>query len=183
MKPAVGIPAALGGAAALVCTAVTAAEPAGAKPPAPLPMAGLIETATVYPGGLKLKAKLDTGARTSSLGVERLRLFGADGRDMVEFHLRRPGGKLRRIVLPLLRLSYVKERGREATPRPVVMLGICIGNLVRRTEVNLQDRANFNYPLLIGRRYLSGAYAVDPAKRNLLRPDCPAARDVPDMSQ
>ena len=106
------------------------------------------------------------------------RVFAQGGRDMVEFSVRRADGTAETLVRPLARISFVKERGRESSSRPVILMTICVGNLVRQTEVNLQNRENFNYTLLIGRRYLAGAYAVDPARRNILRTDCPAAKDI-----
>lgn len=163
---------------AVAAAAAGAQTPNGISGSAGPPHAGVIETATLYPGNIKIKAKLDTGARTTSLGVLSYKLRSERGTDVVEFTIRLPDGSEKTLVRPLHRISYVKERGRESTGRPVILLTICVGNLVRQTQVNLQNRSNFNYALLIGRRYLAGAYSVDSARRNILRTDCPAAKDI-----
>jgi len=43
------------------------------------------------------------------------------------------------------------------------MLGICLGSVYKEVEVNLVDRSNFNYQLLIGRNYLANSFLVDPS--------------------
>ena len=72
------------------------------------------------------------------------------------------------------RISKIKNRADEdedkdevnVAKRPVVDLEMCLGNVKRTVEVNLTDRSNFNYPLLIGAKALRefGA-AVNPARR------------------
>jgi hypothetical protein len=163
--------------AACAAASASAQTATGSPDPGP-PHAGVIETATIYPGSIKLKAKLDTGARTTSLGVLSYKIDSWQGKDIVEFTIQLPDGSRQTLSRPLHRISYVKERGRESTGRPVVLMTVCVGNLVRQTQVNLQDRTNFNYALLIGRRYLAGAYSVDSARRNILRTECPAAKDI-----
>lgn len=170
---------ATGAAAIAAATAVYAlfqTAPAAAAEKAPR-VAGLIENAILYPGDIRLKAKLDTGARTSSLDVDSYRIFTRNGRDMVEFVVPRDDDGHVTVTRPLVRVSRVKERGGSdrTVMRPVVLMTVCIGDVARRTEVNLQDRSNFLYPLLVGRRFLIGAFVVDPGKRHLLTPDCPAA--------
>ncbi|MGH7256566.1 MAG: RimK/LysX family protein, partial [Nitrospirales bacterium] len=48
----------------------------------------------------------------------------------------------------------------------------CLGPVYRETDVNLTDRSNFKYRLLLGRLYLSGHFLVDPASTYLLKPTC-----------
>jgi hypothetical protein len=155
----------------LLCAAATPAATAQTR-------AGLVETAVLYPGGHRIRAKLDTGALTTSLGVTRQRVFERGGVAFVGFAVRLEDGREAMFERPLVRTARIKEHEREATERPVVEMPICIGNVLRRTEVNLQDRGNFLYSLLVGRRFLAGAFAVDPAKRFLLEPACPSAEEV-----
>lgn len=160
-----------------------AASPAVHTARRPLRQAGFIETVTLYPGGLKYPAKLDTGARTSSLGVTAYRVFRPDGTPdsapkQVEFSFKTPDGTLKTLTLPLFRIVRIKEQGRESSARPVVMMTLCIGNVVRHTQVNLQKRPRFNYQLLIGRRFLSGAYAIASGRKNIVRDECPAEKDL-----
>ncbi len=141
-------------------------------------VAGFIETAVLYPGRHPIKAKLDTGARTSSLGVVRQRIFTENGRNSVAFSVRLDDGTEASLVRPVVRTARIKEHAGAPMKRPVVMLNICLGKTVRLTEVNLQDRRNFQYTLLVGRRFLADGFVVDPGKRNQLSVECPPDGEV-----
>ena len=56
--------------------------------------------------------------------------------------------------------------------RPVISLGICLGNIYRQVNVNLADRTNYNYTMLIGRDYLNGVYIVDVEIVHTTKPTC-----------
>ena len=73
----------------------------------------------------------------------------------------------------LVRYVRIKNRSGEmkkglkhiATRRPVVNMLLTLGNQTKAVAVNLANRQNFNYPLLLGRRPLIiFNIAVDPAK-------------------
>jgi hypothetical protein len=49
---------------------------------------------------------------------------------------------------------------------------ICIAGRVVDTEVNLVDRSEFTYPLLLGRNTLAEFALVDPAATHLAPPAC-----------
>ena len=49
---------------------------------------------------------------------------------------------------------------------------ICLGNKRRTVEVNLVDRDEFDYPMLLGRSALQGIAIVDPSITHLSQPDC-----------
>ena len=51
-------------------------------------------------------------------------------------------------------------------------LGICLGNVYKEVEVNLEDRSKFNYQLLIGRSYLKNSFLVDASATFTLKPNC-----------
>ena len=124
--------------------------------------------------GETLKAKMDTGALTASLSAKNIQTFTRDGEEWVRFQLATPdaGGKV--YEHKVSRISKIKNRADEdedkdevnVAKRPVVDLEMCLGNVRRTVEVNLTDRSNFNYPLLIGAKALRefGA-AVNPARR------------------
>ena len=65
----------------------------------------------------------------------------------------------------------------------MVRLGICIGRVLKYTEVNLVDRSGFDYPLLIGRSFLTDDFLIDPGKTKTLEPNCeaPITRPRPDV--
>lgn len=54
----------------------------------------------------------------------------------------------------------------------MVALGICLGGYRRIAEVNLVNRARFEYPMLIGRSFLANDFLVDPGATLLLEPRC-----------
>ncbi len=144
---------------------------ASASADAPL-MVGWVERVRVTPGDLLLEAKLDTGATTSSLGAERIDTFRRDGHRWVSFEVEGPDAARVRIERPLLRTVRIKDRGVRSRERPVVTLGLCVGPIFRETEVNLVDRTEFDYPMLVGRSFLMHGLAVDPARRFTVEPAC-----------
>ena len=53
-----------------------------------------------------------------------------------------------------------------------MLLSICLGAILKTAEVNLIDRAGFDYPMLIGRSFLGEDFLVNPGERFLLEPSC-----------
>ncbi|MGD2031892.1 MAG: ATP-dependent zinc protease [Gammaproteobacteria bacterium] len=137
---------------------------------------GWIETALVTSERIKVKAKLDTGAKTTSLHAINIKRFKRDGRRMVRFTIEDPEtGELLEMERPLVRSVRIKESiGDEHSRRPVVELWLCVGSIGREVEVNLVDRSRFIYPLLIGRSAMAGLIVVDSEETFTLPPDCPS---------
>lgn len=103
-----------------------------------------------------MKAKLDVGALTSSLDVRELQRFRKQGQDWVRFTYL-AGARAITVERALVRNSMMKMHGGGLRERPVVRLTIQLGDFCQETEVNLADRQNFLYPLLLGRRFLEAA--------------------------
>lgn len=135
-------------------------------------IAGWVEEVTILPEGLELQAKLDTGADHSSLDVKDLAQFEREGATWARFDVTNHLGKSARFERKILRVSRIRLHRGGPQPRPVVLLGICLGNHRPEVEVNLVDRSGFKYPLLIGRSFLQGRIAVDPAMEFVLKPEC-----------
>jgi hypothetical protein len=157
------------GQALFICTVSAFALETGAKS-----VAGYIEKVRVYPGGILIRAKLDTGAKTSSLNVPQLEYFLRDGRRWVRFTVTNWNEKTTTIDLPMMRIAKIKRHFGRIQERPVVHLGICLGNVYAQTEVNLVNRAGYNYQMLIGRRFLEHRFVVDPDLYYTLKPACTA---------
>nr|WP_218584101.1 ATP-dependent zinc protease [Pseudomonas akapageensis] len=132
--------------------------------------------------GKVLTAKMDTGALTASLSAKDIEQFTRDGQDWVRFRLATKDGDGKVYEHQVARISKIKSRADEdeesvspnVAKRPVIELDMCLGGIQRTIEVNLADRSNFNYPLLIGARALRefGA-AVNPARRFTAgKPNC-----------
>lgn len=130
-------------------------------------MVGAVENVLLLPWGLSLPARIDTGAATSSLDARNITVKGKT----VEFHLPGAyGGHKAR--LPIERWSSIKTAALQER-RPVVSVEMCIGSRRVRTQVNLNDRSQVTYPLLIGRNTLEQGFIVDPGVSFLAPPSCP----------
>lgn len=127
--------------------------------------AGWLESIILLPGGLKLRAKLDTGAKTSSLHAVDIERFTRDGEDWVRFRTIDPheNKSVMPFEMPLVRDVRIKRHKRPAQERPVVEMSFCLDAEIYTTEFSLIDRGKFNYPVLLGRRVLQKGILVDPA--------------------
>lgn len=143
---------------------------------APKTVVGRLENVLIEGTGVVLRAKIDTGARTSSLHANEIQRFRRSGREWVRFTFEDDYGRPVTLERKLFRIAKLKEKGRGEPIRPVVLLRICLGDISRLEQVNLVDRSAFNYRLLIGRRFLFGNAVVDVARQYLTEPRCPARR-------
>jgi hypothetical protein len=135
--------------------AATSAKKTSTAPPA----VGWVEYVRLTPGSALLKAKLDAGALTSSLDVRDLQVFRKQDRDWVRFTYL-SGGRSVTVERPLARICRIKKHGGGFQERPAVRLTIQLGDFRQDTEVNLVNRQNFLYPLLLGRQFLNDAQVV-----------------------
>jgi hypothetical protein len=123
---------------------------------------GEIENVTFKEEKLRLKARIDTGAETSSLGIVSQQPFERDGKKWLRFSVKDPGSdKTIEIERPLVRTAEIKRHGAEAMKRPVVKLKIMLGKVEMERQFTLTDRSQYTFPVLIGRNVLSGKYLVD----------------------
>ena len=134
--------------------------------------AGWIEKAQVLPQGITLHAKLDTGAKTTSIHAPETEFYEKNGDRWVRFKLTDDNENATVIEAKVVRDAKIKRHYGKQQVRPVIMLEICIGNIRKNEEVNLVDRSNLNYPLLVGRNFLKGAFLIDSGSTYRLLPDC-----------
>ncbi|MFC1720020.1 ATP-dependent zinc protease [Pseudomonadota bacterium] len=138
-----------------------------------LKILGWVENAFLPGPGLEVKAKLDTGAETSSLDARVIKKFRKGGKRWVRFALvDRDSGKEYILVQERVRTIGVVQHDGSRQTRPVVQLQICIGGQTLNTEVSLIDRSEFNYPLLLGRSALGSFALVDPSGEFLGESGC-----------
>lgn len=156
---------------AFILLLLTAPAAYGAQPEA-LPIAGWLERARLTPGDILLEAKLDSGARTSSLHATNLKALKRKGKDWVAFDVTGDDGRTVHFERLLVRIAKVKSALGTDEDRPTVRLGICIGSVYRVTEVTLVDRSDLAKPLLIGRRFLRNRLLIDLGRHHLLEPAC-----------
>jgi len=140
---------------------------------ADLKIFGWVENAYLPGPGLDIKAKLDTGAETSSLDARVIKKFRKGGKRWVRFATTdRESGKEIILVQERVRTIGVVQHDGSRQTRPVVLLEVCLGGRRLNTEVSLIDRSEFNYPLLLGRSALASFALVDPGSIFLGDPGC-----------
>ncbi len=114
-----------------------------------------------------VKAKVDTGARTSSLHAFDLRAYEVDGRPWVRFSIHPWQASAEDEVLVELPVHDVRpvrsSSGHEET-RYVVHLPLVLRGRAVEAEVTLTDRDEMGFRMLVGREALvRGGFVVDPA--------------------
>ncbi len=138
-----------------------------------LPVVGWLEKVRIDPSGIQLVAKMDTGAKHSSIRAEVLSTFKKEGQTWVRFEVWNKKGKRSVLERPLVRETLIKSRKGDYLKRPVVNLGICLGSIHKIVQVNLAPRSGFNYAMIIGRSFLREAFLVDAAAKFTIKTACP----------
>ena len=113
-----------------------------------------------------LKAKVDTGARTSALHARMIEPFEDGERRLVRFLVqpvpRRPQIEIV-CVAPLIDRRRVTSSNGEAELRYVIGTELEIGDQRWPIEITLTNRASMSYRMLIGRQAFRPGMLVDPA--------------------
>lgn len=133
---------------------------------------GWAERVRVEPAGIIFHAKLDTGARTSSINAHNIEEFERDGETWVRFEVINRRREAVQLEMPKVREVKIMEHSGDPQRRPVVLMGICLGKIYKEVEVNLVDRSEFIYGMLLGRTFLKGDVIVDPSRQYTTKPDC-----------
>jgi len=123
----------------------------------------------------ELPAKIDTGARTSSLHATVLEQFERDGEQYVRFAV----DFERQHVRQVCEAVHVDWRGitssnGETQRRMIIKTPLMIGKREFRVEISLADRSDMKFPMLIGRSALRRRFVVDSGHSWLQTP----SRDV-----
>ena len=144
---------------------------------APKMILGWLETTQLMTSGMRIKTKLDVGAKTSSMQAINIERFQKDGKPWVRFDFTDEDvdteeERTLQLEGPLVREVVIKRHGAANVTRPVVTQEFCLYNQIYRTEFSLTDRGKFNYAILLGRSFLSKVALVDPAETFLSRPAC-----------
>ncbi len=132
---------------------------------------GWLESAFIKPWGIKVRAKLDTGALTSSIHATQIEEYYVDEELWVRFTLTQPMNekynqpeKKITVEKPVLKETKIKEHIGDSVLRYVVEMAFCLNGKNYITPVTLTDRTNFHYPLLLGRRTLKDNLLIDPGR-------------------
>jgi hypothetical protein len=156
----------------LYCLLLAAlASPSAGADGSPL-VVGWVERVTLETERIPITAKLDTGADVSSLHASSLHGLRRDGAKWVAFEVVGENGRHVRFQRKVERIITIKRANGVEERRPAVMIGMCLGDTYRVTEVNLVDRSGLSHELLVGRNFLTGRFAVDSAREFTVEPHC-----------
>ena len=124
---------------------------------------GYLERAMLVEATLEMEAKLDTGADHSSLNATDIEFFNRQGKRWVRFQVEGIDGRDATFEREVIRTAVIRQRTGVNAQRPVVYLRICVGQHSETVEVNLTDRSELSYPLLLGRSFLERGFLVNSA--------------------
>ena len=133
-----------------------------------------------------IRAKVDTGARSSALHVDALETDFRDGVEWVRFHLGADGvfDSLRDgewAEAPVLDRRMVTDSGGHRTERIFILTTLSLAGEAWPIEINLSQRRNMLFPMLLGRTAMAGRFLVDPQRSFVLgEPD--ADQDRPPVA-
>ena len=133
-------------------------------------VAGWVEKIILAPQQLKLRAKLDTGAKTSSIHAVDVKTFERNEQPWVRFTLPAvdvEDAKPHQVEAEVVRTVLIKRHKLDSMRRIVVELDFCMDGGYYRSEFTLANRTNYNYPVLLGRRFLENHIIVDPSEKFL----------------
>ncbi len=109
-----------------------------------------------------VKAKVDTGARTSSLHAFDLQVEDGIAHFAVHPHQRTDDDESW-VHLPVVEHRDVRPSTGEAEERPVVRVPVLVGSESLEVELTLTDRDAMGFRMLLGRTALADRFLVDPA--------------------
>lgn len=114
-----------------------------------------------------IKAKIDTGARSSALHAFNVEIVERDGQQLVEFEvhpLQRDNRTSIRTQAPLLEFRHVTSSGGHRTRRPVILTQIELPGQIWEIELTLASRDAMGFRMLLGRQGVRRRFLVDPGR-------------------
>ena len=127
------------------------------------PVIGWRECVTLPELGLHaVPAKIDTGARTSSLHAEILEEYERDGERFVRFAVDFSAQNVRQICEAVhIDWRGITSSNGETQRRRIIKTPMRIGDTEFRAEISLADRSDMKFPMLVGRSSLRRRFVVD----------------------
>lgn len=117
-----------------------------------------------------IKAKIDTGARSSSLHAFGIQPFTGDGIEMVRFSVhpwQRSESSSADVEAEIIDWRSIRSSSGESEDRPVILTNLRMGNDVHAIEVTLANRDQMGFRMLVGREGIRRRFVVDPARSYL----------------
>lgn len=129
---------------------------------------GRVEWVKIKDPEFEIQARVDTGAKTSSIHAENIKELQINGEPYVQFETLDNEDKKHTIVRRVVARTKVTSTSGDSTNRYVIRSAIKLGHKTHDVNINLNDRSKLNYRMLIGRNLLIGNYIVDVAESHLL---------------
>lgn len=117
-----------------------------------------------------LDARIDSGAKRSSMHAENIVPFERDGKDWVHFEIVNKKNERIQVKKEVVKKIKVKRHMQKGQERYVVKMRLNISSLSYLVELSLTDRSQYEYPVLVGRNYLKGNAIVDVSKKYTQKP-------------
>jgi hypothetical protein len=138
---------------------------------------GRVENVVMQDVGMKVKARIDTGAGVSSIRAKVVKIDRRADGERITFALSDDQGRIQNVERKIVEWAEIKSMATKTSiRRPVVILDICLGGKRLEGRFNLADRSGFLYPVLVGRNILkTGDFLIDPKQKFTAHPGC--ARD------
>lgn len=121
-------------------------------------------------GTQRIKAKIDTGARTSSLHAFDVEEFQLNGREWVRFSIhpwQRSAEDAAQVSLPVHDRRTVRSSSGHVEHRLVVLMDIVLVDTTTTVEITLSRRDEMGFRMLIGRQALRQGFVVDSSRSYL----------------
>lgn len=118
-----------------------------------------------------IKARVDSGAKTSALHAINIAPFIKDGKNWVKFDINPIQNDVKTIIhceSPLIDKRIVKSSSGFREQRYVIKIDVKIGSIHWPIEITLTNRDSMGFRMLLGREAMSGRVLVDPEKVYLL---------------
>ena len=118
-----------------------------------------------------IKARVDSGAKTSALHAKNIAPFIKDGQNWVKFDINPIQNNVKTIIhceSPLVDKRVVKSSSGYREQRYVIQTSLEIGNSKWVIEMTLTNRDSMGFRMLLGREAMSGRVLVDPEQQYLL---------------
>lgn len=118
----------------------------------------------------KINAKIDSGAKTSSLYAKDLNFYQKDGKQYVRFSIQpskasESGHKT--ASAEVLEYRRIKSSNGQVERRPVIVTKIKFQKQEWLAEVTLTSRENMKYPMLLGRQAMNNRFLINPGRSYL----------------
>lgn len=128
---------------------------------------GWRELATLPALGIaSIRAKIDTGARSSALHVDAHWRYVEGGQPWVGFRVSvgAVGAGMVESSAPVLDEREVTDSGGHRTRRVFIRTVLSLAGAEREIEMNLSDRRGMRFPMLLGRTAVAHTFTIDPAR-------------------